>query len=123
MTTRRAILLIDHGSKREEANTLLERVAELVREQAGDDIVVRTAHMELAEPTIAQGFAACVEAGATEVVAVPFMLLPGRHAREHIPALVEEAAASHVGVAWRVTDPLGPHPLLARIVLERVRDP
>lgn len=117
--TRRAILLIDHGSRRAEANAMLERVADLVRAEAGPDVVVSIAHMELASPTIAEGFAACVEAGADEVVAHPFMLAPGRHAAEDIPRMVEEAAAAHPGVRWRVTDPLGAHPLLARIVLDR----
>ena len=37
------------------------------------------AHMELADPSIAAGFAACVQAGATDVVAFPYMLSPGKH--------------------------------------------
>ena len=115
----RAILLIDHGSRLAEANATLEQVAELVREEAGGAVIVRAAHMELAEPTIAQAFAACVEDGATTVIALPYMLAPGRHAREDIPHLVEAAARAHPGVAWRVTEPLGVHPLLARVVLDR----
>ena len=118
---KRAVLLIDHGSRRAEANEMLERVASLVRAEAGGALLVRTAHMELAEPTIAQGFAACVAEGATEVVALPFMLAPGRHAIEDIPRLVEEAARAHPNVTWRVAEPIGAHPLLARIVLDRAK--
>jgi antibiotic biosynthesis monooxygenase (ABM) superfamily enzyme len=58
--------------------------------------------MELADPSIADGFAACVAAGATEVVAFPYMLTPGKHSVRDIPRLVAEAAArfpGHQGVS------------------------
>jgi sirohydrochlorin ferrochelatase len=116
---RRAILIIDHGSRRAAANARLDDVAAMVRERAGEDFFVQAAHMELAEPSIAQGFAACVDAGAEEVVAVPYFLAPGRHAKEDIPALVAAAAEAHPGVAWRIADVLGPDPLLAELVLRR----
>ena len=118
----RAVLLIDHGSRLPEANATLDAIADLVRAEAGGTLIVRAAHMELAEPTIAQAFAACVEDGATTVVALPYMLAPGRHAREDIPRLVEEAARVHHGVTWRLAEPLGAHPLLARIVLDRASE-
>ena len=59
----KGILIIDHGSMKEAANHMLECVGELVQRMAGDAVVVRVAHMELASPTIADGFAACVARG------------------------------------------------------------
>jgi sirohydrochlorin ferrochelatase len=115
----KAILLIDHGSVRAEANDMLERVAALVRQIAGSGVVVQAAHMELAEPTIAQGFRRCVEEGATEVVAFPYMLSPGKHSTRDIPRLVGEAAAAFPGVTVRVTEAFGLHEKLAEVVLER----
>ena len=112
----RAILLVDHGSRRPEANAQLEALAALVR--ARSDAAVQVAHMELAPPSIAEAFAACVETGAEEVVVVPCFLAPGRHASEDIPRLVAEAAAEHP-VRWQVTDVLGAHPLLAELILVR----
>ena len=114
-----AILLIDHGSRRGEANEMLDCMANLVQAVAGREIVVRYAHMELAEPAIADGFRACIEAGATEVVAFPYMLSPGRHATSDIPDLVAEAARAHPNVRWRVTTAFGVHEKLAEVVLER----
>ncbi|HEY8431090.1 MAG TPA: CbiX/SirB N-terminal domain-containing protein [Sandaracinaceae bacterium] len=112
----RALLLVDHGSRRADANAVLEELAELVRARTRD--VVRTAHLELAPPTIAEGFDACVAAGANEVVVVPVFLAPGRHASEDVPRLAREAA-ERLGVAWRVADVLGADPLLAELVLAR----
>jgi len=115
----RALLLVDHGSRRAAANEMLAEVAALVRALA-PTLHVEVAHMELAEPTIANAFARCVAAGATEVVAFPYMLGAGRHATEDVPRLVAEAAAAHPGVAHRVTGPLGVHRKLAEVVLERL---
>jgi sirohydrochlorin ferrochelatase len=115
---RQALLLIDHGSRRADANEALAQVVATVQALVGDAVIVRDAHMDLATPTIRDGFHACVTAGAEEVVAVPFFLFPGRHAVEDVPRLVAEAADEHPGVRHRVTETLGLHPLLARVVLE-----
>ncbi len=115
----KAILIIDHGSVRDEANRMLECVGTLVQGMAGPDVLVRVAHMELAEPTIAQGFAACVAAGASEVVAFPYMLSPGKHSTRDIPRLVSEAAAAFPHVRYRVTSAFGVNDRLAAVILER----
>lgn len=115
----KAILLIDHGSRRDEANEMLACMANLVQAMVGARAIVRHAHMELAAPTIEDGVRACVEGGATEIVAFPYMLSPGRHAMGDIPRLVAEAAASHPHVSVRVTPAFGVHEKLAEVVLLR----
>lgn len=115
----KGILIIDHGSVREAANQMLECVGELVQRMAGEGVVVRIAHMELASPTIADGFAACIAAGATEIVAFPYMLSPGKHSTRDIPRLVSEVAARHPDVSVEVTPAFGVNEQLAALVLER----
>lgn len=119
----KAILLIDHGSTRAEANQMLEQVGDLVQRMAGDGVIVKIAHMELEEPTIPHGFAECVRAGATEVVAFPYMLSPGKHSTRDIPRMVEEAARAFSGIAYTVTPAFGVHEKLAEVVLERAEVP
>jgi len=114
-----AILIVDHGSRRPEANTLVTQLAERVRRRVPDR-VVEVAHMELAEPTVAQGLAACAEAGASEVVVHPYFLGPGRHTTQSIPQLVEEAARTLPGLRIRISEPLGLHESLVDVVLARV---
>lgn len=115
----RAILLVDHGSRRPDANALLDAVAEELGRRMPDHIV-RVAHMEIAEPTLAQGFDACVEAGAREIVVHPYFLGPGYHTRESIPDLVEAAAQRHPELRVRISEPLGLHPKLVDVIVERV---
>ncbi len=113
------LVVADHGSRRREAN---DRHLEFVRAWPHDPrfVAVEPAHMELAEPSIPAAFDRCVAAGATTVVIAPYFLWPGNHWDRDIPALASEAAFRHPGVHWLVSAPLGPHPLLAEVVTERV---
>jgi sirohydrochlorin ferrochelatase len=115
----KAILLIDHGSKRPEANHMLACMANLVQQLVGGEAVVEYAHMELAEPDIPAGFACAVGRGATEVIVFPYMLSPGKHSTSDIPRMVAEAAAAHPGVSFRVTAAFGVHEKLGELILER----
>jgi sirohydrochlorin ferrochelatase len=116
---KRAILLVDHGSRRAEANAQLERIAERVRQRVPDRLV-EVAHMELAEPTVGGAIDACAAEGADEIVVHPFFLGPGRHTTDDIPELVAEAAARHPDLRVRVSAPLGEHPALVDAILARV---
>jgi len=113
------ILLVDHGSRAKEANASLAAVAELVRARVGEGIVVAHAHMEIASPTVPEAIAALAERGAREIIVVPYFLAPGRHSKKDIPVLVADAQAAHPHVLFVIAEPLGPHPLLAELVLLR----
>lgn len=115
----KAVLLIDHGSRRDEANEMMNCMANLVQVMAGTDVVVRFAHMELCEPSIAAGVKDCIDAGATELIVFPYMLSPGKHSTGDIPRMVAEAVASFPDVTVRVTSAFGVHEKLAEVILGR----
>ncbi len=107
------LVVVDHGSRRHEANTWHEEFVRGWNDVAGYR-AVEPAHMELAAPSIGDAFDACVGAGCDVVVVAPYFLWPGRHWSEDIPALAAAAAARHPGITYLVAAPLGPHPLLPR---------
>jgi len=113
------VVVVDHGSRRSEANEHHESFISQWSAIAPFP-VVEPAHMELAEPSIETAFDRCVAAGATTVVVAPYFLWPGNHWSVDIPALVERAAARHPGIRYLVAAPLGPHPSLLDIVEQRV---
>ena len=117
--TVKAILLIDHGSRREAANEMMNCMANLVQAMAGPSVIARYAHMELAEPSIENGLRHCVEAGATEVICFPYMLSPGKHSTSDIPRMVAAAALSYPTIHVSVTNAFGVHERLAELILER----
>jgi sirohydrochlorin ferrochelatase len=115
----KGILIVDHGSQKREANDMLRSMAALIQTMAGSDVVVRYAHMELADPNIAAGFSSCVQGGATDVTVFPYMLSPGRHSTADIPRMVADVARAFPNVNFSVTPAFGLHEKLAEVVLER----
>ncbi len=117
----RAVLLVDHGSRLDEANAIVERIAERLRDRLPDRRIA-IAHMELAAPSMGEALDELAAAGVTEVVVHPYFLGPGRHSTRDIPALAEQAAARHPRLRVRVGEPLGVHDGLVEAVLSRVRE-
>lgn len=106
-----AVIVVDHGTRRLEANAGFEAFVRASSDRLPYPIV-EPAHMELAEPSIATAFDRCVAAGATTIVFAPYFLGPGNHWDRDIPALAAASAAGHPGVRWLVAAPLGPDPQL-----------
>ena len=118
MDSSKAIILVDHGSYRVEANELLERMAERLQEQL-PGYMVQPAHMELVEPSISRAFTLCIQKGAKEIIVFPYFLSPGRHTKEDIPRYCKEAGERFPAIKYRIADPLGEHDKIIEIILER----
>ena len=118
---KRAVVLVDHGSRRDEANAQLEVVAERLRDRLPDRLIV-TAHLEIVEPNIAQAIAICTAQDTTEIIIHPYFLAPGRHTTHDIPTQVRDAAAAHPNVRISISEALGLHPALIDAIIDRVND-
>jgi sirohydrochlorin ferrochelatase len=112
----RALLIVDHGSRRPEAHAHLEWLAEQVRARR-PGLRVYVAHTELAEPSIEQAIERCAADGVRELVVHPLFLAPGRHLIDDVPARVEAARRRHPDLCARIAAPLGADPALAELVL------
>ena len=116
-----AVLLIAHGSRHGPANDDLRELAARLA-ASGEHPIVEPCFLELAEPEIPEGGGRCVARGASRVLMVPYFLSAGVHLRRDLTAARDELAGRHPGVEFVLTPPLGPHPLLDRLVEERIRE-
>jgi sirohydrochlorin ferrochelatase len=116
-----ALLLIAHGSRQEEANSDLYFLADQLRAR-GPYGLVKASFLELAEPDIAAGAAQCVAQGATELILLPYFLSAGVHVQHDLSEACRRLSAQFPQVRFRLAEPLGRHPLLAEVVLERARE-
>lgn len=112
------LLLVDHGSRRPEANAQLEDMAARVA-RLRPGVAMATAHLDVCAPTIADGIAALLTQGCDEIRVLLYFLSDGRHAREDIPALVRSALAEHPQVRVSIGGALGPDDVLAELMLKR----
>ena len=120
-STKNGIIIVDHGSRREESNQMLEEVAALFAKRFEQRFeIVEPAHMELAEPSIATAYARCAQRGATRIVVCPFFLGPGKHWTSDIPRLTADAARQFPQTEYHVTMPLGIDDLILELLAKRV---
>lgn len=112
------VLLIAHGSRLDSANqeliALAKELAELGRWR------VFPCYLELCAPTIDDAGAACVASGIRRVVLAPYFLSAGRHVEVDLEGARGRLSQRHPGATFTLAGPLGPHPLLLQILLERI---
>jgi sirohydrochlorin ferrochelatase len=114
----RALLLVAHGSRREESNAEVRRLGEVLASYAGSRFQhVACGFLEHASPGIPEGIGACVAAGAREVVVVPYFLAAGTHVMEDIPRLVEAARHLHRDTVITVAPHMGSAAGLVQTIL------
>lgn len=116
-----AILLLGHGSMRSEANAMLMRVAELVRNRLPGK-PVHPAFMQFGAPDFFEGAKACIDSGATRVIVHPYFLAAGDHVTKDIPGMMAGMSEKYPSVKFVMTKPLGIHDNLAGVVAERVAE-
>jgi sirohydrochlorin cobaltochelatase len=125
----RGLLVIGHGSRRDEANATVFALAEALADEPAPGAdgrpaweAVEAAFLDVLRPTIADGYAELVDAGCTEIVAHPFFLFAGKHTAHDIPAALAAARARHPQTTWLLTDALGLHPGVVSTVRARIAD-
>ncbi len=114
------LIIVDHGSRREQSNLMLEELASLFAARFEERYaIVEPAHMEIAEPSIATAYARCVDRGATRIVVVPFFLGPGKHWTSDIPGLTAQAATAHPQTTYHISPYLGIDDLILDLLAKR----
>ena len=104
----KSLCLVAHGSRRQASNDEVREVAaRLAEKAAGQYGHVDCGFLQLAEPSIPDGIQRCIDAGATEVIVVPYFLSAGRHVSEDIPEEVEKKIVEHPDVAICISAYLG----------------
>ena len=115
------VIAVDHGSAVAAANAATEALVTALARSL-PDVIVEPAHMELAAPTVADAYAACVARGATEIVVLPLFVTPGKHLSHDIPALLTDAArVAERDVPWRLLPPLADSAAFLEMLAVRLR--
>lgn len=118
-TERRAMLIVNHGTRVPEANAHLGALAEQVAQRRRDWLVAH-AHMEMAQPDVPTAIDVLVEQGARSIHVYLHFLSNGSHVRETIPELVDAARAKHPAIEITIGDPLGHDPRIVDLVVARM---
>lgn len=112
-------MLLGHGSKADEANETLRRVAEAVKERGGYG-TVQPAFLQMESPDFQEAVDMMVGKGFTDITVMPYFLYMGLHVTKDLPEEIERARERHKGLEITVKDNLGFHDKLVDITIERI---
>ncbi|VFJ15026.1 sirohydrochlorin chelatase [Candidatus Nitrosocosmicus franklandus] len=116
--TRKALLIIDRGSKMKEVRDELQETCNLIKDKAGYDYV-DYCFLEVIPPFIDEGIKKCVNHGVDSVTIVPYFLYPGMKLKDAVKrcaSLIHSEKKKMV-----ITKPLSYQPMVSEIVLDRIR--
>lgn len=113
-----ALLLVAHGSRRQQSNDEVTLLADTLSDACNQDFpIVHAAFLELASPSIPEGIDRCINEGATRITVLPYFLNSGRHVVEDVPEIVESARSRHPGVEIIVAQHLGASPMMVDLLI------
>jgi sirohydrochlorin ferrochelatase len=115
---KKALLVMIHGSPKEEANGPMFAILDIVRAQGIFDFV-QAGFMECNSPDIPNAIDLCVESGAAQIIAVPYFLHLGTHVAEDLPNLLIAGQVKHPSVTILMSDYLGRSPLITEVLRDR----
>ena len=114
----KALLLVAHGSRRENSNEEVRALARATAAHVDNGYEqVASAFLELAEPSIPDGLRALIASGADEITVVPYFLSAGRHVVEDIPAEGQKVVAEHPDVPINLAPYRGTSGVMPQLLL------
>lgn len=127
MNKNTGILVLGHGSTRPHNKEIVESVAKMISD--GKDVIVRTAFMNVNEPSIKDGLASFSGTGVETIVALPIFLAHGVHTLEDIPGELnlDDGGTATIDVDGNAVEivyaePLGIDPCIAELAYRRAEE-
>ena len=118
---RQAVVLLGHGSIREEANKEVRAMWDMMQDEL-PELEISGCFVEVAEPTMEQEIDRLAAEGFHRIVIVPMFLTRGQHLSNGIPQILEAMRQKYTQIQIDLTRHLGIDPLLAEIIKNRLRE-
>ena len=117
------LLLVAHGSRREESNLEVESLSKkMLMFNSNQFDEVMPAFLEFASPSISEAIQKCSEMGALQVTILPYFLSAGAHINRDIPREVEKASQNHPNLEINVTNYFGSREEIAELLMKTASD-
>lgn len=119
MTT--AVILLSHGSRAQEAKTVLEAYQFMLEKSCCCDIVA-TASLQFNQPDLPASLAEVVKRGAKRIIVAPLFLYQGRHVQDDIPEIIRREREKYPDVELALAGHIGADERVAQVILDRIKE-
>jgi sirohydrochlorin ferrochelatase len=113
------VVLIAHGSRREEANAEIRTLARQVQE-ADRFGLYEVAFMQFGSPDLKEAVARLAAQEVERIVVMPLFLITGNHVTQDIPAELEDLKPQYPGLELVMARHFAAHPALVQIIQDRI---
>ncbi|MER3407963.1 MAG: hypothetical protein C4292_04170, partial [Nitrososphaera sp.] len=114
---KRALLLVDRGSREPEVRQEIADICALAKSKAGYDYA-GYCFLEVLPPFIEEGINNCIASGAQSITVMPYFLYPGMKLKDAVRQSARIGRDKKLDIA--IARPLSYHPSMHRLVAERV---
>jgi sirohydrochlorin ferrochelatase len=115
---KRGILLVDRGSKEQEAQDELEVICREVKKK-GDYVFADYCFLEVRPPYIEEGIKKCLQNDIDCLTIVPYFLYPGKKVKAAVTQVMKYQSTTDV--KFLVTKPMSMHMTLVKLVENRIK--
>ncbi len=116
------LIILAHGSRREESNLEIKNLAEQVKALAGTEYdLIEHAYLELIEPSLLQAIDNSINSGASNITVLPYFLNSGNHVKSDIPEIIKTAEEKYPACLFNVSACIGMTEDMPKLILGQAR--
>jgi sirohydrochlorin ferrochelatase len=116
---RKALLIVDRGSREPDVRQELHEICSLAKSRAGYDYA-DYCFLEVLPPFIAEGISRCTSSGAGFITVMPYFLYPGMKLKDTVKQSAMLGRDRKLKMA--ITKPLSYHPMMAQLIVDRINE-
>jgi sirohydrochlorin ferrochelatase len=116
---KKALLIVDRGSRELDVRHELEQICFLAKQQADYDHVDYS-FLEVLPPYIPEGINQCMEAGTNFITVMPYFLYPGMKLKDTVKQAAKISRDKNLKLV--IAKPLSYHPMMLELIIDRIND-
>lgn len=103
-----ALIILAHGSRREESNLEIKELAKKIKELADSHYdLIEYAYLEVVSPALPDTIDNCINKGTSEITVFPYFLNSGNHVKRDIPEMINAAKKQHPHCSFKTSACIG----------------
>lgn len=118
----KALIILAHGSRRQESNQEIKDLATEVNNISEKEYkLVDYAYLEVVEPTLLQSITSVIDKGASDITVMPYFLNSGNHVTRDVPAMVDDAKKQYPDCQFKISACIGMLEDMPKLILQQAK--